>query len=255
MLRLAHFTVKEYLVAVHKRNSAISAYSVNEQLANTFIAQACLAYLLQFHTDIVEMEEFPLACYAAKYWIKHAKSGNIEVVQQAIMQLLQLEEKPYVMWVQLYDLDYPWIQVDLQRSPTKVSPLYYASLAGLDETVQLLLHNTNVNVQGGKHSNALQAASAEGHKDIVLLLLEHKADVNMQGGQYGNALQAASAEGHKDIVLLLLECKADVNMQGAWYGNALQAASAGGHKDIVLDRKSTRLNSSHLRTSRMPSSA
>jgi len=38
------------------------------------------------------------------------------------------------------------------------------------------------------------------------MLLEHKADVN--------ALQAAAARGHGQVVQMLLEHKADVNAQG-----------------------------------------
>ena len=36
-------------------------------------------------------------------------------------------------------------------------------------------------------------------------LLEKGADVNAQGGDYDNALQAASAEGHDQVVQRLLE--------------------------------------------------
>ncbi|PYH43034.1 ankyrin repeat domain-containing protein, partial [Aspergillus saccharolyticus JOP 1030-1] len=43
-----------------------------------------------------------------------------------------------------------------------------------------------------------------GYTEIVQLLLKEGADVNMQGGRYGNALQAASARGHTEIVQLLL---------------------------------------------------
>jgi hypothetical protein len=32
------------------------------------------------------------------------------------------------------------------------------------------------------------------------MLLDQGADVNAQGGHYGSALQAASAEGHKEVV-------------------------------------------------------
>lgn len=39
------------------------------------------------------------------------------------------------------------------------------------------------------------AAHKFGHEQIVQRLLEKGADVNAQGGRYGNALQAASAEG------------------------------------------------------------
>ena len=59
--------------------------------------------------------------------------------------------------------------------------------------------------QGGFYGNALQAASACGHKEIATLLLDKGADVNAQGGYYGNALYAASKSGHKEIVTLLQE--------------------------------------------------
>lgn len=35
-----------------------------------------------------------------------------------------------------------------------------------------------------RYSNALQAASAQGHKELVQLLLEKGADVSAQGGHY-----------------------------------------------------------------------
>jgi len=42
----------------------------------------------------------------------------------------------------------------------------------------------------------------------VGLLLEKRAYLNAQGRIYGNALQAASAKGHKAVVSLLLEKRA-----------------------------------------------
>jgi ankyrin repeat protein len=56
---------------------------------------------------------------------------------------------------------------------------------------------------------------------VRLIRLNQKAPLfNAQGGEYGNALQAASAEGHGQIVQLLLEKGADVNTQGGSYGYA-----------------------------------
>ncbi|KXH69232.1 receptor-interacting serine/threonine-protein kinase, partial [Colletotrichum salicis] len=75
--------------------------------------------------------------------------------------------------------------------------------------------------------------SLEGHDNIVQILLNKGADVNAQGGRYGNALQAASEGGHDNIVQMLLNEGADVNAQGDRYGNALQAASLRGHDNIV----------------------
>jgi ankyrin repeat protein len=148
------------------------------------------------------------------------------------------------------------------------SPLYYASHAGLHHAVQGLLEKrstgrstgnaqkelsddhasawdhafvvtqllekgADVNAQGGRYGNALQAASYGGHDSIVTLLLEKGADVNAQGGIYCNALPAASDGGHDSVVTLLLEKGADVNAQGGGYGNALYAASNRGHDSVV----------------------
>ena len=69
--------------------------------------------------------------------------------------------------------------------------------------------------------------------DLARKLIEKGADVNAQGGRHGNALYAASAGDHEAITALLIEKGADVNAQGVYYGNALYAASEGGHEAIT----------------------
>ena len=68
-------------------------------------------------------------------------------------------------------------------------------------------------MQGGDYGNALYAASARGHEQIVKLLLDKDADVNAQGGHYGNALQTASEGGHEQVVKLLLDKGAHPNVE------------------------------------------
>ena len=78
--------------------------------------------------------------------------------------------------------------------------LQAASFAGYQKIVRILLdYGADVNARGGYHGNALQAASLAGHLNIVQILLSHGADVDAQGLQ-GTALEAASSNGHEDVV-------------------------------------------------------
>jgi ankyrin repeat protein len=118
--------------------------------------------------------------------------------------------------------------------------LQAASSRGHEAMVKLLLgKGADVNARGTWYGNALQAASYKGHEAVVRLLLDKGADVNAQGGRYSNVLEGASYRGHEQIVKMLLDKGADVNAQGGEYGNALQAASFEGHETVVrllLDR-------------------
>jgi hypothetical protein len=241
-IRLAHFSVKEYLVSDRMQASPYSSpYSIKEIPANISIAETCLAYLLQFDKpDSLTsrtLEELPLVGYAARHWTQHARWAGEDAIaiHLLIMEFFLSKRDAYINWVRLSDPDQPWNKRNIRKDVERVaSPLYYASLTGLIESVRLLLERgADVNAQGGSYGNALQAASAEGHGQIFQQLLKQGADVNAQGGYYGNALQAASARGHDQIFQQLLERGADINAQGGSYGNALQAASAGGHDQIV----------------------
>ncbi|KAI3570622.1 hypothetical protein IWW34DRAFT_825064 [Fusarium oxysporum f. sp. albedinis] len=251
-LQLAHFSVKEYLL-----NYQVQGFLHAE--ASIAITQTCLAYLNSLEEGGVAIikSQFPLAEYAAKIWMDH--TGPAEVSKDIVAAAVSFLENDelFRLWTRLYQPDWPWVQ---RPNRTQASCLYIACLAGLTETVRVLLStNRNVNAQGGyygtalqaasakgrkevgadvntqedHYGTALQAASAKGHEDIVRLLLYEKADVNAQGGEYGTALRVASAKGHEEIVRLLLNGGADVNAQGGEYGTALRAASYGGHEEIV----------------------
>jgi hypothetical protein len=196
-LRLAHFSVKEYLVSERIVTGRAGLFSVTPKCANVFIARTCLVYLLQFtsmercfHTD------FPLARYAATYWMSHA-SARLKDLLPLIKDLFQ-PNNPYFNWTVIFVAEHGflWSSNMPYWEPIFIacSPLYYASLDGAkDMTVLLLDRGASINAQGEHYGNALQAASAHGHLEISQLLLYRGVDVNAQGGEYGNALQAASA--------------------------------------------------------------
>ncbi|KAF8532395.1 hypothetical protein JB92DRAFT_2682269, partial [Gautieria morchelliformis] len=180
---LAHFSVREYLVSedLCKGNIKMSYYHFNKTLADTFIAKACLAYLLQFDKhgciDDTARTSYPLSSYAARYWMFHAQPDNDEepTLHRLIMELLQPEHAVYSNWLRLWNPD---LQQEGGHS-MKCSPIYYTAMAGL-RTVSssLLTKGSDVNAWQGCYGNALQAASFGGNDALVRLLLDKGADVN-----------------------------------------------------------------------------
>ena len=101
----------------------------------------------------------------------------------------------------LHDIDRTWdTSINYgRRLKTITAPIYYASLLGLEEAFPELLNTgqvgsttINVNVQGGYYGNALQAASVQGHKEVVQILLDNEADIS--------ALLVVLSEGHDGAI-------------------------------------------------------
>ena len=222
-------------------NCVEEIFSIDEKTSHSKIAELSIAYLLQFDDDslpltLAMLDSMPLAQYAAEHWIDHAKSGGMDSsVLQLILHLFTLESTPFQNWIRIHDIDIPPWHYGSMKLEKKdfCSPLYYSSLAGMQEASDCLLQIENPNAKGGRLGNPLQAASYMHNEAIVKLLLENGAEVNAEGGEYGNALQAASYNGDELIVKLLLENGAEVNAEGGEYGNALQAASLMGNETIV----------------------
>src|ERR1700728_2114745 len=195
IIKLSHMSVKDYLLSQH--HVGATGFGINEKLSHSHIAKTCLAYLLQFgHLDMLNsytIGKYPLAQYAAKYWVTHVHYGVEEGtdVQQdkLIMTLFQpWYTAPFISWLRMHNIDdAPW---EICGNTSDIpSTFYYASSAGLLLAAQGLVKNgVDVNVQGGRYGNALQAASYMGHDEIVSFLIENGADVNAQGGFYVNAL-------------------------------------------------------------------
>jgi ankyrin repeat protein len=250
-VRIAHFSVQEYLESSRIKEQNASSFALSAPSAHAEIAQICCVYLLDPELssgklNLSKLQDFPLAHFAALFWHHHYEKSQEEAprLYKLIGQFF-LHQDSFFTSLKLHDMvDRPWesrVQLSLPSNEFE-APLYYASYLGFGWAVEKLLEPTSdgksanknsVNAQGGYYGNALQAASYKGHELVVKLLLDKGADINAQGGDYGNALKAAAAEGHEPVVKLLLEKGADVNAQGGRYGNALQAALYKGHELVV----------------------
>lgn len=248
IVRIAHFSVQEYLESERIIQQDAAIFSVIRPKAHAEIALICLAYLLEPALSKESLAEYPFAFYAAEAWDEHFRDGGRETqfAQDLALRLFRNSGQELEKWLMISDI---------QEFTKLASPVYYASLLGLNPVLsQLLCENLSadsfsvpkqqtisdlVNAQGGFYGNALQAASARGHKQTVKLLCDKGADINAQNTFDGTALQAASAKGHEQIVKLLLDMGADINAQNKFYGTVLPEASARGHKQII--KKATAL--------------
>ena len=259
IVRIAHFSVQEYLESERIQNQKAAMFSLTAVIAHAQITQICLIYILEPGLDVTKLDEYPLAHFAARFWFHHYKSTEYQDFKSnnLILQLFQCQSELFFTLIHMLDPvdteEYKyWSGILDNEYNHSQSPVYFASLLGLrwvleklvlaekqrgSERVTLPPRSTftsaDVNAKGGKYGNALYAASYGGHEEVVKLLVHEGADVNTQSGRYGNALQAASYKGHKEVVKLLVHEGSDVNAQCGAFGNALYAASFAGRKEVV----------------------
>ena len=243
IVRIAHFSVQEYLESERIRHQKAANFSLNGITAHAEIAQICLTYLCERGLSYPELnismiKDHPLTQYAARYWYHHYKNtASLATSLNGFILRLFRCQNSFATWIKVYDpdpqADYyrPKLIIRIGRSLDSIpDPIYYASLLGLDQTLRALISishdesevSERINAEGGGLGNALQAASYSGHDHVIRLLLDRGANVNAQGGCFGNALQAACYRGHDHVVHLLLDKGANVNAHGKSYRNSLE---------------------------------
>ncbi|KAF7971657.1 hypothetical protein HWV62_20620 [Athelia sp. TMB] len=248
-VKLAHMSVKDYLVSERIKNGAASFFGISATLAHTKITATLahtkitatsLAYLLHLgslssFSDEVTFTDFPLVRYAAENWLQHVGWGrsNEAPVWQLMICMFSRGHNALANCIELQDPHRRsrWGDSCSQtvREIKGTPPLYYASLLGMEELVkEILSRGEDVQARGGPCDNALQAASYHGHEGVVQILLEHGAHVNTHGGKYTNALRAAFHGGHVNVARLLLEHEADVTVREERRGTLLQEAARHG---------------------------
>jgi hypothetical protein len=247
IVQFCHFSVKEYLTSDRLRTSDvgnIGLYYIPLDAAHTILARSCLAVLLRLdeNVDKKRLATFPLAFYAAQYWVDHAKFEDVALRIQDGMERLFHPGSPYLAaWLWINDVDRGWFRRsidDLTEHPSrlKATALYYVALCGFSGVANYLIctHGEDVNALGGGRGTPLRAASRKGHLDVVHLLLQHNADVNdARGPMNWTALHEASDYGDPKVVNLLLEHGAEVNVISSAHNTPLWCASFWGHLEVV----------------------
>ncbi|KAF7981790.1 hypothetical protein HWV62_31881 [Athelia sp. TMB] len=245
IVKLAHFSVKEYLISNRMAAGATAFFGISARISHSVIVQTCLAYLLHFNaTDSItrdHLHSYPLSLYAAEHWADHYRSMDYttsSIPEDLVVQLFgPASSCALINWLRLRNPDHPLEKYNSDESIiSPAHPLYYASLLGIKPVVEYFLEQgVDPDTPGGRLGTPLQAASLRGHEQIVNLLLDHNADATIQAGEFGTALCAAILHNHIQIVELLLDRDAPINAhsQNKWGFTALHFAALSGHATIV----------------------
>jgi ankyrin repeat protein len=242
VVQFSHFSVKEFLTADRLAEPIrdVSRYHIRLEAAHTILVQACLGILLQLddRIDLDNIKSFPLARYAAQYWVTHARIENVSSRIKDGMECLFDADKPhFATWLWICDEDDQWGSSMSTMRPEKpeAAPLYYAAGLGFRDLAEHLIaeHPEHVNARGGEEVTPLHVAASAGHFDILSLLIEHGADMNGRGIFGCTPLHQASLKGRLEAGQLLLNRGADTNDQDVYKRTALMYAAKSGHAEFA----------------------
>jgi len=243
-VRLAHFSVKEYLLSGRITHQLCDGFNLQRSTAREFLAQSCLVYLVHYsacnkrRATATDFATFPLLRHAAFHWSAYVVHDTARPLRHELRFLQDHEAR--VAWVRVLTSNQGvW---DQTRKPEYVygTALYFACSLEHRACVEWLLKETvDVNALAGPFNTALQVASLNGHQTIVDMLLKQGADPNvlreLSLAYTVTALCAAATHGQYGIVKLLLANGADPNISSdvPFRMRPLYAASEGGHTEIV----------------------
>jgi Ankyrin repeats (3 copies) len=186
-IRLAHGSVRDFLVSKRIRAGEASVYATGTVSANRFIAQTCLVYLMHpaFASgyggkDITtaRLKDWPLFHYAANWWPFHVKAIGHPLddeTWQLIDSFFATKDSSgggnFGAWVS-------YLVPEITSRTTQ--PLYYAASYGITTVVEKLLASQpkpTIDARGGRlGGTALYAACYRDNNEVIKLLLEAGAD-------------------------------------------------------------------------------
>ena len=232
--------MKDFLTSTRLAETSdiiIRRYHISMTSAHTLAAQACLGILLHLDEDITRdcLHKFPLAEYAARHWLDHARFENVlTTVDHGMKRLFDPNKLHLATWLWMYDPTDLWHLNERGERPLhpRGISLHYAAICGFHTMVQHLIieHSQDVNACGlHKMSTPLHWASSRGHVKVVRCLLEHGANVMAQCEDGSMPLHWASQKGRVTLIRVLLQHKADANSQDKNKSTPLHYASRVGY--------------------------
>ena len=243
VIQFSHFSVKEFLTSTRLTEASdvpSRRYHVSPTLAHTLVAQACLGILLHLDENVTadDLEKFPLAEYAAKHWVDHARFENVSgSVEDGMKQLFDPRKLHLATWVWIYNPFWYWSGAERDKRPLspRGTALHYAAFCGLD-VVKFLVTEHSQDVSSRDfcdQSTPLHLASREVHVKLARVLLEHGADATSQDLVGQTPLHLASMRGDAELARVLLERGADAKTHDSDGQTPLHLASMRGNLELA----------------------
>jgi ankyrin repeat protein len=210
-LSFIHQTAREFLIHHERQGTWKGRLSIPR--SHSIISRSCLQYLLLPDIDIpvrdgpAKDKRRPVFAYAAYHWPFHYISQGAVLTDQSRKDariLCNIAGHQASIWAPIY-----FSETNLQWEGW--TDLVLVSYLGLKQTVEdtLLEENIDVNMQGGDYT-ALQAASTQGHQEIVRILLDSEGiDIDKKDSMGRTAFLLAAMEERKAVVRTLARARAD----------------------------------------------
>lgn len=211
-VKLAHPSVRDYLLSEYARNEDDSFFSFTADLGNQALMHKCLVYLMfdDFQSgvapDVISLvsrqRDFPLLEYAAEYWGVHASFATKDEWSLA-ERFFSTKDLPrggnFGAWVN-------WLIPDCYFGHVmSTKPLYYAASFGIVPMVRSLLSGSgsmDLERPGGRFgSTPLQVACFRGRRQVAEILVTAGGDFwSNDTGSGKPAWMWAQSNGWKDLV-------------------------------------------------------
>lgn len=239
-IRLAHYSVQEYLLSDRIGHGPSAFFSIIRRSATVLIAEVCLTYLLLFDKPHSlsdnSLSEWPLLDYACRYWFHHVRTleepegpSRCNTARLAEILLAPHHSFSFVNWLCVFEPDRYWIAFNPRKDPSSfATPLYYASYCGVLNLVRTLLEKgADLEARGGLFTTPLNAAVYTNCTAVASLLIQNKADVNVidESITRNLALTRASGNGNEELTRLLLQSGAEVGAVDVCGGTSLHITS------------------------------
>ncbi|KAM6483076.1 ankyrin repeat-containing domain protein [Trichoderma sp. SZMC 28011] len=257
IVRLAHFSVKEYLNSsrIHRDDAVSLGFS--EADAHLSIAYWCLAYHIYLSTpdSYTIQTRYPLKSYSTTYWPRHIemvpyKIWTAQVIEkiaiclamrsQSLLNMILGSKRFQDQWRKMQELAYSDMAEMLMR------PHCFTAWRGFTLLTRHILSRSfgvkQYFVQED-YDIALYYAIRGGSTRVAQLLLDKGANADASAiattkgesgdNKAGDMLQLAVFRGNPTMVNLLLDRGAEINAQRGGWGSALQTAASDEHLNML----------------------